>query len=225
MADTNTINYNFVKPEVGASEDTWGTKSNTNLDDIDALLKTFEDNIADALQQVADLTQLVANIQPYPVGALYYSATDDNPGVTLGYGVWAPFALGRVVVGVGTNDDSTWASGDERGSETVALTEAQLANHTHDILAQSNLPLDITVDPVPDHTHGVEAVSSGTGGFLGGTGALVLQEVVSEPAGGHTHTATGTVDVPAAVSQSAGSGSGHGNIQPSVAAYIWRRTA
>lgn len=42
MADSVTANYDFVKPEVGASGNTWGGKTNANWDSIDTLIAALD---------------------------------------------------------------------------------------------------------------------------------------------------------------------------------------
>lgn len=52
MADTQTLNYSWTKPEAGASTGTWGPKVDTVLDQIDAQVKTVA-NAAAAAQATA----------------------------------------------------------------------------------------------------------------------------------------------------------------------------
>lgn len=74
MADTTTANYKFVKPEVGGSGTTWGTKLNSDLDMIDAQLFT----------SAGALTSNNLNLTSNPGTAVTASLTFMNGGSATG---------------------------------------------------------------------------------------------------------------------------------------------
>ena len=180
----------------------------------------------------------------FPVGAVYITAGNTNPGTFLG-GTWTQIAQGRTLMGVGTLGSDTYAAGETGGAARVTLTTAEMPAHNHGGNTGTNSA---------DHVHIGTTSSSGThnhlvtnnaqvwgGGANGQQGYLSnnsnntihksdasqSRRNESTDAGSHSHTFTtgGVSSNHTHAIPSQGSNAAHENRTPYLAVYFWQRTA
>ncbi len=148
----------------------------------------------------SSLDTLLENVA-YPVGSIYINMTNSaNPSTILGFGTWASLQ-GVVLVGAGTGTDSnsntqTFTANTQVGEYKHQLTVAEMPSHNH---------------TDSGHSHGLNNpnnfATTGSSGGANGPGTSF-------------QTATSTANI-----QNTGGGGYHNNVQPSIGAYMWYRTA
>jgi hypothetical protein len=145
----------------------------------------------------AALTILVGNLL-FPVGAIYSSTSATNPGTSLGFGTWAQFGAGRMMMGAG----GAFGPGTTGGSN-----DATLPSHTH---AATSTVSD------PGHVHasnGGLGIGSGAAQFVAANNRIPQD----------TYSAFTGVTVTTSISTE-GASPTNANLPPYIVVYMWQRT-
>jgi hypothetical protein len=77
----------------------------------------------------ASVAELLA--AAWPVGSVFTAVVATNPATLLGFGTWAAFGAGRMLVGHNAGDADFDTAEETGGAKTHMLTEAELPAHTH----------------------------------------------------------------------------------------------
>ncbi|MDR1338340.1 MAG: hypothetical protein LBJ73_04935 [Rickettsiales bacterium] len=149
----------------------------------------------------------------YPVGAIYISTANTNPGTLFGFGTWERFGNGRALVGVNESDTDFSSVQKMGGAKTHTLAATEMPSHNHSGTAQS----------AGGHQHIFPGADWDSGWGRGTENQIQWRTdgvkgwnwPVSY-AGEHTHTLS---------IGNTGGGRAHNNMQPYITVYIWRRSA
>lgn len=209
------------------------TLTNKTLTNADANTQTFGNNTT----KVATTAFVQAALQAvYPVGSIYISTVATNPSTTFGFGTWAAFGDGKVLVGQNTGDASF-----DTLEETGGSKDATVIAHSHTFSAttgghSNDHSHSGSTSGAGNHTHTL-AYSSGSGTLVnsiggGANGSITNYGTASMTNPGdhahsfttggtssnHTHDLSGTT-------ASSGSSGTNANLQPYVVVKMWKRTA
>lgn len=188
----------------------------------------------------------------FPIGAVFIAVVSTNPATLLGYGSWAAFGAGRVMVGLDAGDTDFDAAEETGGAKTHTLSATEMPVHTHTQDAHTHTQ-NAHTHTQDSHNHTQDAhghtqnaftpriVNSGTAGTVGVQGASSASNAnasnaattatnqnttaTNQAATATNQNTTATNQNATATNQNAGSGGAHNNLPPYIVCYFWKRTA
>lgn len=192
------------------------------------------ENVAQQYYQQLTNSELLSLV--YPVGSIYTSVNNTNPGSFLG-GTWASFGAGRTLIGVSSSDDDFSAAQKTGGTKQVTLSTDQMPSHTH---------TGSTVSGDGNHNHNAQTAEASLEGtftaFRGTTGGIVSRVGESSDNVGGTGTTRENLKITADhqhqinisnsgahihdfTTESSGGSEPIDILPPYITVYFWRRTA
>lgn len=137
-------------------------------------------------------------LQSFPVGAVYISTVETDPGTLFG-GTWAAMPAGKMLINIDAGD-STMDTALETGGSKTKVTPV----HTHS---------------TPNHTHSTDTHTPVAANTIQGTGSTVQRTTAAATTHSHAIASSGGGTTGAAT------GSDIDVMNPFVVVYMWRRTA
>lgn len=192
------------------------------------------ENVAQQYYQQLTNSELLSLV--YPVGSIYTSVNNTNPGSFLG-GTWVSFGAGRTLIGVSSADNDFSAAQKTGGTKQVTLGTNQMPSHTHTGSTDSG---------DGNHNHNAQTAEASLEGtftaFRGTTGGIVSRVGESSDNVGGTGTTRENLKITADhqhqininnsgahvhgfTTESAGGGEAIDILPPYITVYFWRRTA
>jgi len=184
-------------------------------------------------------------VEAFPVGSVFIGVVSTNPNTLLGYGTWASFGAGKVLVGLDSGDTDFDTVKETGGAKTHTLSSAEMPSHTHVQDAHThtqnshNHTQDAHTHIQNAHNHIITSQTATTGGatsYEHGTldtssADAEASEVtadttaVNQNATATNQAAIATNQNTTATNQNTGGGGSHNNLQPYIVVYMWERTA
>lgn len=163
--------------------------------------------------------------EAFPIGSVFIAVVSTDPATLLGYGTWAAFAAGRMLIGRDAGDTDFDTAEETGGEKTHTLTESEMPSHTHiqDAHTHTQNSHNHTQDP---HQHGMaEGTTDGSGSFMDRSNAAAATTAVTDNATATNQAATAVNQNATATNQETGGDAPHNNMPPFIVVYMWKRTA